>query len=290
MKTFENVLYEDLRVYRKSLAENKLDLGNILANRLNSDAISLNSKEYSLISMILKECVLILLRITDPEKQQKETKLLLTLIEKIKTPLSVNNYMKMYSDFYKRMNKYLITPEEKYTEDIEFTEYTINYYLDFLITELKGEDLNVTTTRIFVGVFSEITRVVKTHGFSQKHLLLQLILSCFNRLYDYFRFVKLNTSEKQYIRFEKLLKTNLNLLINNIKLYKQSTQQQYLQSSLNDIFDISKEWRLMYVRFMDIRIPIPSVKQRNIELPEETREILKDMALKGVQSEIRGEE
>ena len=71
----------------------------------------------------------------------------------------------------------------------------------------------------------------------------------------------------------------------NINAYEMSDT--YIKRSIDDLFDIIKEWRYMFLRLMNIGIPRQEGKMK---IPTKVEEELKGMVSKVTSQELEGKE
>ncbi len=291
----KEIFLQDIRAYKKGLENSRLDFCNIIANRLNTNAVILNSKEFTFLSLILKDVALILGKIINPELQKDILMKVQKHIEPLERDSSPNSVLKYYFVIYNIFTNALSELEENYKQDKEFTDQTIKYIINFLVHEIEDNRINHKISMVFAGSLNEINRVLRNFGYNEKTLVLQLNLNIFFKVYDYLRFALINDPNGEKSIWNDRMNESINRLKDIIKKYLElddaKNDAKYLQLSLDFIYIFSKEWREMILRFMEIGIPLETAKQkRNFILPDATKKVLKNIISKGVESEIKDEE
>jgi len=77
------------------------------------------------------------------------------------------------------------------------------------------------------------------------------------------------------------------LLKDNIEKYDLSND--YIQRSSEDLFELVKEWRFMFLRLMNILPPMPQPPPQ-IKIPSRVENELKEMVSKAISKELEGED
>ena len=282
-KELEKVLIEDIEAYFKGLKKEDLGFSNILSNRLMTDAVILNSKEYVLLGAILKDILsdiglfkehLNVKQVTS--KFEDFIKSYLTDDKKL-IPISLIND---YNNFYKYLLDSFDLPNEGYTKNLEFIELTLEFMLNFFKKEIKDDALPVNLNVLIFGVISEIKRTTRNLGLNSKILMLRLILTYFGRLHEYFRF--LLASETKIEKWENLYKEYTDKLISNIDSYKNNDD--YINDSIDFLYEICKEWRLMYIRLLELPKTVPIEKEVNI--PPDIKQELDEMVTNLIKNKL----
>ena len=72
----------------------------------------------------------------------------------------------------------------------------------------------------------------------------------------------------------------------NVREYDLS--EEYIKRSLDDLYKLIKEWRLMFMRLMNIMVPITQPSQQ-IKIPSRIENELKEMVSKAISGELKGD-
>ncbi|NHI91374.1 MAG: hypothetical protein EAX96_02650 [Candidatus Lokiarchaeota archaeon] len=287
MIEFLKVLKEDLEGYYEGLSNQKYDFCNVMCNRMNTNAVILESKEFIFLSVILKDLTSIIDRIIDPDEQIKITN---ELINHLKDYLKDENIPDLgsilkLSDFFRKLISKLLYEEEKYTGNLNFTDLTIKYYLEFLVDEITNNNIIISVSAILPGVTDELQRVFKTHGLRNKHFILKYILEYSTRVFDYQRYSYYYSSKNEKNIALKDIKKLFELIKKNITTFFDSEENKYINDSLDDLFYLCKEWRFNYTRFLEIS-PVMKKKKKELELPEDMKEKMREIVSKGMEKEL----
>lgn len=282
METFKPVLIEDLEIYKNGLDIEDYKFCNIISNRLITNAVFLESKEYALVGAILKEVLNFFAIVEEPKNIKRELEYFINKI--IKTDkLDILFIMEGYLNFYNKMRDELNPNYEKYKENKEYSLFSTKYCLKFLNEELNSQDVPYTRDLIYFGISSELNRIFRNFGCITHQLILKALIVFLGRLYDYYRFLILSDDTKKNFWEEKYLKIKEKIK-NNVVTF--DIDDEYIEKTTNLLFEICKEWRLMFIRLMDIT---PQVKRENTSIPPKIKEELKGMVSKVTDSEIKGE-
>lgn len=282
METFKPILIEDLEIYKNGLDIEDYKFCNIISNRLITNAVFLESKEYALVGAILKEVLNFFAIVEEPKNIKRELEYFINKI--IKTDkLDILFIMEGYLNFYNKMRDELNPNYEKYKENKEYSLFSTKYCLKFLNEELNSQDVPYTRDLIYFGISSELNRIFRNFGCITHQLILKALIVFLGRLYDYYRFLILSDDTKKNFWEEKYLKIKEKIK-NNVVTF--DIDDEYIEKTTNLLFEICKEWRLMFIRLMDIT---PQVKRENTSIPPKIKEELKGMVSKVTDSEIKGE-
>lgn len=282
METFKPILIEDLEIYKNGLDIKDYRFCNIISNRLITNAVFLESKEYALVGAILKEVLNFFAMVEEPKNIKRELENFINKI--IKTDkLDILFIMECYLNFYNKMRDELNPNYEKYKENKEYSLFSTKYCLKFLNEELNSQDVPYTRDLIYFGISSELNRIFRNFGCITHQLILKALIVFLGRLYDYYRFLILSDDTKKNFWEEKYLKIKEKIK-NNVVTF--DIDDEYIEKTTNLLFEICKEWRLMFIRLMDIA---PQVKRENTSIPPKIKEELKGMVSKVTDSEIKGE-
>lgn len=282
MELFRSILIEDLEIYKNGLDLEDYSFCNIIGNRLITNAVFLESKEFTLIGAILKGVLNFFAIIENPKDIKKELNDLVNKFIKNREP-NIHDIMENYLNFYNKVRDDLNPQFEKYKVNKEYSLYSTKYCLNFLKEELSNQDIPYNRDLIYFGSSSELNRIYRNFGCISHQLILQVLLLFSGRLYDYYRFLilsmepKNNFWEEKYFLFKEKIRRNIEEF---------DIDDEYIEKTSDLLFEICKEWRLMFIRLLDIT---PQVKREKTSIPPNIQEELKGMVSKITDSELKGE-
>ena len=286
MESFRSVLIEDLVVYRRGLKEKDYSFCNIISNRITVNACVLESKEFVLIGAFLKSLIPFFQRFDEATEKKANTDLrkIVDGIIRMEDHLDLFIIMDKYSEFFDTYRLDFNTALELYKENKDYSSKIFDFCLNFLKGELKENKIPLSQNILLSGIANELSRASNNFGCTSHQLMLQLIISFFSKLEDYFRILILSDEsgdtlwEDRYNDFKKKFTENINA-------YEMSDT--YIKRSIDDLFDIIKEWRYMFLRLMNIGIPRQEGKMK---IPTKVEEELKGMVSKVTSQELEGKE
>jgi len=288
MELFQNVLIQDLEAYIEGLNNKDFRFCNIISNRIMTDAIFLESKEFTLLGAILKNILPDFQRIEEIHEENIRKKFITVLNNYIKYQerLDYSFILNRFSEFFDESKKYFVSSYEDYKENKDFTSKVIIYCLEFLKGELEENILPYLDDLLTLGILNEISRASRQFGCTPHQHILQYILSFSYRLQDYFKML-ITSDELEYRNKWKERNNKFrNILKSNIEEYQLSDE--YIVKSLENLYEFVKEWRFMFMRLMNIIPSMPSVYSQ-IKIPSRIENELKDMVSKTISEELKGE-
>ena len=288
MELFNKVFIEDLEAYINGLENKDFQFCNIISNRITTDAIFLDSKEFALIGAILKDTLPNFQRVEESYEETIRKKFVSVINDfmKYQEKLDCSFILNRYSDYFDESKQYFTSSFEKYSENKDYTSRIINFCLKFLKDELEKGNLPYAEDLLVMGVLNEISRASRQFGCtSHQHILLN-ILSFSHRLQDYFK-VLLTSDDKYANKWKESYQKYRAILKDNIKKYDLSDD--YIQRSSEDLFELIKEWRFMFLRLMNILPPMPQPPPQ-IKIPSRVENELKEMVSKAISKELEGED
>lgn len=274
---YKYVLKEDLKAYLNGLADLDFGFCNILSNRMMTNAAILKSKIYALLGAVLKEITYEFRFYKDDGNLRKgirKLKRILSDYTSDKHILNAKQIMEDYQDYYNEFRDLIKIERETYKDNLEFSQFSINFCLVFYIKELNFDDTPINLDVLIFGVLNEINRVIKSHGSTSKQLMLKIILNSFGRMYEYFRFYlqyeesKIERWKESYDKFKKNLLDNLE---------KFNDDKKYTENSIDFLFEICEEWRYMFIRMLEIPKTSTSVVEKQVTVPKKVKEDLDEI-------------
>ena len=285
---YNSILIEDIKSYLNGLEKNDYGFCNILSNRLITDAVILESKEYTLIGTILKD-VTFDYRFFENKKialdDAKEN--LLNMVKDFlnhKDELDIYYILSKYFEYHDDFRKITTSDMENYKENKSFSIYTTKFILDAFKDEIKNQDMPYNLDVLVYGILSEINRIIRTFGFVNQQLILKTLFSFFGKLSEYFRYILISESKTE--KWKKLFFKYKEKLTNNIELFE--INDEYITTTVDLIFEICKEWRFMFIRLLEI--PKSQFIEKPVSMPEIVKEDLREMVSDLISSKLEGEE
>ncbi|MBD3211865.1 MAG: hypothetical protein GF311_04580 [Candidatus Lokiarchaeota archaeon] len=289
----DQVLNDTISAIKLSLVKKNFALFNILSNRLITDSVFLSEKNYCLIGVFLREISQSISLIDLSEELSREIEELIILFIKnfneiIKESREENKRIfellwKEYVNVIKNIMIFsIVEEEEQYSQNTIYTDFAINYILKYYISEYKNFTRKKRT--LTIGVLSEIDRLFKNFGFNKEHLAIKTIISFFNRTLDY----KLHNyysnenqiSEDDFFMLQEYINNYLNILDN----YLQGSDK-ILETAQDYIYDYAKEWRFLYMKYLNTIPQFIQVKRKKDEqliLPEDAKNQLRDLVTQSI--------
>lgn len=283
---YKKVLKKDLKAYLKGLEANEYGYCNVISNRMITNSMIIESKNFNLLGAILKETTFDFNLFQDDDKFNEAKKKLISIVksylEMEDTP-EIEQIISNYFEYYDVFRSLISSPFSEYEDNIDFSIYTTKFCLKFLVEESESEkNLPYNLDVLVFGVLSEINRVIKNFGFTKHQLILRLILSFYGRTHEYYRFLLSN--ENVVDKWEELYKDFKNQFLLNLKSF--SLEDEYITSSISLLFEICKEWRLFFMRLLEI--PRGTKVGRIVPIPKNVREELDEIVTKLIDSKIEG--
>ncbi|MHA1723297.1 MAG: hypothetical protein ACTSXH_00430 [Promethearchaeota archaeon] len=286
LNQFEYIIREDLQAYLNGLEQADFEFCNVISNRMITNSIILNLKTCTLLGVILKEITYEFRFYKDEKTEQRGKRNLKNMIKKYisnKIEIQINDLISDYLQYYYEFRELTKIDFEIYEENLNFSQIVINYCLKFFIQELEKNDIPLNLNLLIFGVLNEINRVIKSHGCKKEHLMLKIILNSFGRMYEYYRFFLLD--EKNIERWSKKYSMLKAKLVLNLKKFIENDS--YIEESQDFLFEICEEWRLMFIRMLEI--PKISMIEKKINIPEKVKEDLNEIVSDLIRSKLEGE-
>ncbi len=271
------VLKEDLKAYLNGLDDIEFGFCNILSNRMITNAVILKSKIYALLGAMLKEITYefrFYKEDGDLRKGIRKLKKILSEYNSDKYELTAKKMMEDYQNYFNEFRDLIKIEREVYKENLEYSQYTVKFCLDFYIKELKYNDTPINLDVLIFGVLNEINRVIKSHGSTSEQLMLKIILNSFGRMYEYFRFY-LQYDESKIQRWKESYEKFKKNLLNNLEKF--NADKKYIENSIDFLFDICEEWRYMFIRMLEIPKTSTSVVEKQVTVPKKVKEDLDEI-------------
>ncbi|MBD3211308.1 MAG: hypothetical protein GF311_01775 [Candidatus Lokiarchaeota archaeon] len=283
---FEYILFEDLKNYINGLKKEDYGFSNILSNRIVTNATIIESKEFAILGAILKEITYEFRYYRQESELREGIKTLERLLNKYISQeyLDLMEIIKDYQDYFKKYRDIIQIDYEQYTTNIDFSLFTVRYCINFLLNEISEQSLPPKLDIIAYGILSEINRILKNTGSTPHILMLKIFLSYFSRLNEYYRYILL--TEQKSTKWSENYKKIREKLISGLEKF--NNDEEFLLFITELIFDICKQWRLMFMRFLEL--PKPRLSEKPVFVPEDIKNNLESMVSNLISSELEDEE
>jgi len=285
------IIKEDMKIISEALKNSDINNANIFCNRIITDATLNKLVSPTIVGAILKDIIMDSLQFEEnPDDFKKFTDKILSLINKFEEIMEtqVDNLEEIWRSYLKYFDStrdlhFLIYEKGKYQSNPEFSRSTTEFCLNFLIEDLKEVNfLSITP----YGVVNELSRVYITHGANIDDLSLKILITYFGHYFEYIKILMKDVSELLVKKIENEFTTLKDQIIEIITLYLEG-KKEFLRESSELLFNLCLEWRKMFIRFMEIRLP--TKKERGIKLPKEAKEKIKKIVSEVTQKEVEKE-
>jgi hypothetical protein len=282
-----SVVLQDFKLMKKYFSESDLKSSNVLTNRLLLNSVILNDKNVTFTACVFKILISRILKTYDPKIKLRFQEKYLNMLEKIKEPFKdINIILKDALDLY-QIFIYEIKEEENkiYEKDLDFVNKSINFFISSVIDDLKNERFVHSIYLIFVGLLSEIDLATRTHGILLKHFILIIVTDFIHKVYEYYRILIIQSKAEGLTDCWNQKWNNLQKkIISNYESYLTLAADKYIENSIDFLFEIVKEWRLLFLRILD---PFPKLPtQKNIKINEDVKEKIDKLAKLNLEKEL----
>jgi len=282
LEDFFSVLIDDLEIFKEGLKREDFSFCNILSNRLITDAVFLNSKGFVLLGVILKENLNYFALLEDFKIIKGEYIEFINEFNQSED-LDLERIINRYINFYDKIWVDISPEHEKYEKNLDYSLFSTKYVINFLIDNLERQDVPYIRDSIIYGATNELNRIYRNFGALKYQLMLKTVLYLSGKLYDYYRVLILSTSSKKEIWKEKIISLKLKIK-NNIRSFK--IEKKYLENSLDLLFEISKQWRHLFIKVGELSLPI---QREKTTIPPEIQQELEEIVSKVTESELKSD-
>ncbi len=282
LEDFFSVLIDDLEIFKEGLKREDFSFCNILSNRLITDAVFLNSKGFVLLGVILKENLNYFALLEDFKIVKGEYIEFINEFNQSED-LDLERIINRYINFYDKIWVDISPEHEKYEKNLDYSLFSTKYVINFLIDNLERQDVPYIRDSIIYGATNELNRIYRNFGALKYQLMLKTVLYLSGKLYDYYRVLILSTSSKKEIWKEKIISLKLKIK-NNIRSFK--IEKKYLENSLDLLFEISKQWRHLFIKVGELSLPI---QREKTTIPPEIQQELEEIVSKVTESELKSD-
>lgn len=264
-------------------------LMNVLGNRIMSDSMFGNIRDFALFGFFVKQMALSYLnlkpRINDSDFL--DAKLVgEKYLENLLAASENYDIVKSWSDYHNwniKIIKYSTSDIENNVKDIygdnpKITENVRHWLVDFFVTD--REILYDSKNNFIKGIISEFQRVGLAYGYQVIDTIIFSCLVALDRYYEYFVFQ--HTTENGLIDKETV-KTTIFPYIDKIKQFSSSSEVDY-EEVTHLLWQLIKSWRESFIHYIELR---RETTPKPIELSKEAKKKLSETVSKALQKEVK---
>lgn len=290
MEYIEKVINQDINVALDYFKIKKFDDLGIIGNRLMSNLVIGERDNLIFLGYLLREIATDYKAITiNYETRLNECMDIGTeFIQQILNFLSSDetDIIKIWEYFFeyeKKIIKFISSDIElsNYDDNIEFSQQTTNFLMNHL--EKNKHMLLLEDNALLIGISNEISRVINTHGFSEKDLMFYLLLRTFVEYYIYIyhtNIVKEERDEEVFSLIYPFIDKIINLPDELDELCEYGTL--YLN-------DIGYKTRILYFNFLDPsrKISNETINENQFKMPKKSKDKIGKMIKKAIEKEVK---
>lgn len=270
---YDEVIFRyDLDAYGISVKDKNFKDANIFANRIMSNAVIFDEKEYGIVGYVLKEIAndgLNLLQSSNISEiplfvraSSKIVGLVLNLLESKK--IDLEQIWDAYNQHQNSTHKLFMSKTEKNSyldQNTKFSKSAINTLIEYMRKNQKI--FSYRPNNFIKGILNEVSRLSKVHGLDNDD---EHFVSLFRMLLRLDEYVKENSTLSDFIpRSEKEL---IPFVEKIISLRNSQNDGNFKHDNINDLlWSMIKTWRHYFIKFLENPQPMYSVRQ-NQEAPE----------------------
>lgn len=289
----KELFLQDLENYKNTIKLNDLRTGNIIGNRIMSNAHLFDEKYYGIIGFFLKQIVaeaLVLRNLNDSETTSVISDKTIDFVQNIIEPQinsNITDYDKIwigYNNVMMKTRQIFIPKGEKevYKLNQAFTTESFQNLSKMLFS--GKENLVYLTNNFLKGILNEMNRIAKTYGTNTDDLYFLSLLIMIDRLDEYVGLTIIDAND-----FEKRIRNEIIPQIN--KLEKFLTDQNKKEKVNDLLWELIREWRFDFIKFLDVRRtnptnPTPVQVQEDIK-PAVKSKLVEELA-KSLEDEVSG--
>lgn len=289
-QTYDSELFkQDLSVYTKAIKRKDFKTANIISNRIMTNAWLSDAQFYGVTGFFLRQLsldALISSNVDNPDAVKTNIDQTEKFVDTVLGQASSekNSLKELWISFtvaIEKTRKTMLLDDERtsYEDNVEYTSATIHKVTKLLLT--SREDLISASNNFIKGILNEIGRVSRIYGIKQTDLYLFSLLVMIDRIDEYVGTTALDKDD-----FENRIKKEVLPLIDQLNEVFSKDMNEDLVNKL--MWDLIKNWRLYYVRFMEPRkTSIQQSKQPIIE--GKIKDELVDELAEGIEKEVISE-
>ncbi len=280
---------KNIEVATLSFKTEEFQFMNILGNRIMSDSLFGNVKDFALFGFFVKQMALNYLNLKPRISESDFLDAKLVGEKYLETLSSVSKYADIskswadYHEFNIQIMQYSASDinkniKEIYGDNSNITENVRHWLMDFLVHD--REILFERNNNFIKGIINEFQRVGLAYGYQVRDTIIFACLVALDRYYEYFIFK--HTTENGLVD-EEIVKTTLFPYLDEIKEFSSSSEVDYKEVT-DLLWQLIKSWRECFIYYTEL--PYKTI-QKPIELSKESKEKLSEAVSKALQKEIK---
>ncbi|AFS83147.1 hypothetical protein [Candidatus Nitrosopumilus sediminis] len=283
-------LKQDLNLFLNSIDSNDFRTGNIIGNRIMSNAYLFEKQNYAIMGYFLKQiCIdaLSLKNRSDPDSLSPITSALKTFVKdkifiQLDTQENLHELWKDYNNTVTKTRNSFLPPKEKelYKVNPQFTNKAFKKIISLLLE--NRDSLKYPTNNFFKGMLNEMNRIGKIYGTSIKDQHVLAIITMLDRVDEYVGLTVID-----YEDFESRIEKEILPLVNS---FEEVAINKNLDENLVNKFlwKLISIWRFNFIKFMEVkRAGVPQIQvQEEIKKPVK-KQLVEEIA-KSLEDEIGG--
>jgi len=287
----EEIFRQDLDVFSDNIRNKDFRSGNILANRIMSNAYFFDEKYFGIIGFFLRQFAIDGLNFNTINKiegvnliKDKTSEFVDKIKGQLNTEKNLGQLWIAYSNIMMVTRPtYLVENERKYYKtELEFTNQIFEKIFKFLFKNLN--ELTYPTNNMLKGILNEIQRVMKTHGADKTKLYLLSIILMLERIDEYIGMTALDKDEFKR-RVEKEIIPN----VQKIESIVSRINDPEVEGAVNEIlWDLIKQWRTDFVKFLEPRSQAQLQSKGKPTITEPVKSELVDELAESLEDEVAG--
>jgi hypothetical protein len=183
------------------------------------------------------------------------------------------------------MRKFLTSETEKkaYSDNGVFTHHSFKWLICYL--KDHKEILKDPKNFLFKGILNEFERIFRNHSGELDDVVAMSLFRALDRLYDYVAVVNAHDG----IIDEDILKMFIYPHVETMEQLVYPEKREEFSEVTHVLWIITKQWRELFLQYMDIERVKPIAVQRAIELPAEMKAKLTESVSKTLEKEVKAE-
>lgn len=291
MTTYNKDLFgQDLQNYINAVKMKDFRTGNILGNRIMSNAYLFDEKNYGLIGFFLKQIMadaLTLRNLNDPDAISAISNAAMDFVQNTIEP-QLNSMLINYEKIWTGYNNVIIKTRQAFIPKSESVVYKQNSEVSSeafkrILTILfqNKNHLSYLSNNLLKGILNEMNRIGRTYGTSRSDAYTLSILTMIDRVDEY---VGLTVIDKD--DFEMRVKAEI---IPHIEQLEKIHNDLTVENTNELLWKLIIMWRLNFIKFLDVR---RSINQAPPQIQQDTRPPVKSKLVeelaKSLEDEIGG--
>jgi len=190
-----------------------------------------------------------------------------------------------FYQFSRDMRKFLTSETEKrvYSDNAVFTHHSFKWLMRYL--KDHKEILQDPKNFFFKGILNEFERIFRNYSGELDDVLAISLFRALDRLYDYVAVVNAHDGKID----EDILKKSIYPYVETMEQLAYPEKREQFSDVTNVLWTITKQWRELFLQYMDIERVKAIAVQRAIELPAEMKAKLTESVSKTLEKEMKVE-